>query len=464
MLFLQAEKRFHHRQEQEVQKKLRGDDDWMLPAVARKLEQQSNNTSDMANTGEKSSHKKSKKVKKEKKSKKSKKEKKSKRKKKDSSSDSDSDSDSDEEERERRRRSKRKSSSSESDEWVESGAKKMVKAEAVPVQRDDWMSGMLIPTFSKKETAPKKDERVGLDKYDPKQSSRELNPFWKNGGTGLPSFQKPSNDSDDDEDSSQKRRHQSRTEAAAEFRGNWRKKNDSKVKAIERKRSRSPEKSTPRSRPISPEWGRKADARRSESPATRKEMCSSASSSRTPSPAHQQQQSADSIQKPQMQDFMTDQQMNDLGAKIIKAEIIGNDDLAKSLKDKLEAARSYRANHKHELLQSTSNARQRKTEKEEVLLTATNSQGFSKPLQRTATASSSAAASDPWGGRGKKGRAKKVETHSADGERLRFFADDDKYDIKQMVSVFVIFIFYLYFSFFLSVFILVSLSVVFFFY
>lgn len=416
---------------------MRGDDDWMLPAVARKIEQQSTTGDRGTKSSEKSAHKKSsKKGKKEKKSKKSKKEKKSKRKKKYSSSDSDSDSESEDEERQKNRKHRRKgkgssSASSESDEWMESGAAKTVKAEAVPVQRDDWMSGMLIPTFSKKETAPKKDERVGLDKYDPKLSARELNPFWKNGGSGLPSFQKPSHDSDDEE-RTQKRHQKSRTEAAAEFRGNWRKKNaiDSKSHEVDRKRSPSPERSARTARPKSPEWGRKAGSRRSASPETRTEMCSSASSSRSPSP------SAEPIPKPRMQDFMTDQQMNDLGAKIIKAEIMGNDDLAKTLKEKLEAARIYRTNHKHELLASNATTNHRKSDKEDVLLTATNSQGFSKPLKRT-TAASSAAASDPWGGRGKKGKkSTKVETHSADGERLRFFADDDKYDIKQMVSDF----------------------------
>lgn len=423
-----------------MQKKLRGEDDWMLPAVERKIEEQSS-IADYSKSTVDRLKKSSKKSKKEKKSKKSKKEKKTKRKKKYSSSDS-SESDEEEEDlKERKRSRKRKSSASESDEWVESGAKAK-KADAVPaVQRDDWMSGMLIPTFTKKETAPKKDDRISLDKYDPKQSSRELNPFWKNGGSGLPTFKKPDSDEDDD-DGSRKRPHQSRTEEVAQFRGNWRKKNatDSKTRnGSSRKKSQSPEPAKHKPRPKSPEWGGKGSSNRSHSPGTHNEICSSGSSSRSASPAPQP--SPDETEtKPRMQDFMTDQQMNDLGAKIIKAEIMGNADLAKSLKDKLEAARSYRANHKHELLASKSLNNPRKSEKEEVLLTATNSQGFSKPLQRTATAST-AAPSDPWGGRGKKGnkKSKKVETHSADGERLRFFADDDKYDIKQMVSVFLLF-------------------------
>lgn len=414
-----------------MQKKLRGDDDWMLPAVARKIELQS--TEPVADKS------KSKKAKKQKKSKKSKKVKKSKKKK--YSSDSDSESSSSDEERIKKR--KKRKDSSESDEWVESApqlnAKKPEQAAALPVvQRDDWMSGMLMPTYTK-EVKPKKDDRKTIDSYDPKLSARELNPFWRNGGTGLPTFQKPSNDSDEDEQ--RKNRHQQRSRPET-FRGNWRKKNDSPEPQSrrERQRSQSPDRQPRRHRSPTPEWGRKAGTYKDDRSPKRKEICSSASSSRSPTPVRQSISHPVEAAPPKsrIQDFMTDQQMNELGAKILKAEIMGDDELAKSLAEKLESARKYRTDHKHELIKSRAvDSQARKAvQKEEVLLTATNSQGFSRPLQKTATASSSTAASDPWGGRGKRGnkKAKKVETH-AGGERIRYFADDDKYDIKQMVSL-----------------------------
>uniref|UniRef100_T1DGU9 Uncharacterized protein n=1 Tax=Anopheles aquasalis TaxID=42839 RepID=T1DGU9_ANOAQ len=63
------------------------------------------------------------------------------------------------------------------------------------------MNSMLIPTYSKE---PKKEESkaavAAREQYDPKTSVRELNPHWKNGGSGLPSFRKPTNDEDDDHD------------------------------------------------------------------------------------------------------------------------------------------------------------------------------------------------------------------------------------------------------------------------
>lgn len=134
--------------------------------------------------------------------------------------------------------------------------------------------------------------------------------------------------------------------------------------------------------------------------------------------------------------------MNDLGAKLLKAEIMGNTEQAESLRSKLAAARAHRETHKKDLVAAarakatssgTGTERGVKTEQDEVLLTATNSRGYSKPLQRHAAT----APADPWGGRsgggGKKKQPKKVDTHTA-GERVRYFADDDKYDIKQMVS------------------------------
>lgn len=40
---------------------------------------------------------------------------------------------------------------------------------------------------------------------------------------------------------------------------------------------------------------------------------------------------------------LTDDEMNALGAKILKAEIMGNDEMAQQLKQKLEQARNARA-------------------------------------------------------------------------------------------------------------------------
>ena len=65
-----------------------------------------------------------------------------------------------------------------------------------------------------------------------------------------------------------------------------------------------------------------------------------------------------------------------------------------------------------------------------VLLTRTDRSGNVRPLVDMGE--------DPTGGKGKKRRKKKnVPTHGTKGERERYFDDDDKYDLKSMVSVFV---------------------------
>lgn len=61
------------------------------------------------------------------------------------------------------------------------------------------------------------------NQYNPKENVRELNPYWKDGGTGLPSFKKPS------EDNFQYKKKSSSS--------NWRKKTDEEVKDINRKQT-----------------------------------------------------------------------------------------------------------------------------------------------------------------------------------------------------------------------------------
>lgn len=88
-------------------------------------------------------------------------------------------------------------------------------------------------------------------------------------------------------------------------------------------------------------------------------------------------------------------------------------DLAKELKAKLERARETKSNRAGEVV----------AREEVVILTHTDAKGFTRPV--------SLGAAEPSGGRRK---AKKVETHSA-GQRTRYFADDDKYNLQEMVSV-----------------------------
>lgn len=394
----------------------------MLPSVSKKIDELSVETSSSSKKKEKKS-KKSKKLKKS--SEKHKKEKKKIKKKKHSSS-SESDNSSDEEERVSKRKRKRKhfsdvssSSSSDSasddDAWVEKdqnvveSTKTVEGSKTIPVQRDDWLAGLSsFSTFSKSAEPKerKKEERKGIDSYEPGKSVRELNPYWKDGGDGLPkAFAKPKYDSDDDVPNT--RRTQSK-QIDRERQSNWKKRSETQINP-----------ST--SKPVQ---------HRSPSPS---------SSSRSPSPPPK----SDELSKPQASrdHFLTDQQMNEIGAKLVKAEIIGNDELAKELKEKLDKARKFRSEHKNEVLAKSyerrtgghQNKQNQQNKEENVVLSTTNSKGMSKPVSKFKDDS------DLWGGRaGRKAKKQKpIETHTA-GERVRYFADDDRYDIKQMVKLFVL--------------------------
>lgn len=103
---------------------------------------------------------------------------------------------------------------------------------------------------------------------------------------------------------------------------------------------------------------------------------------------------------------MTETELNSLASKIVKAEIMGNDELLASLKSKLNQAREHRA--------------------------AYIANGGNPELDQDGGAGSTEVVTkiafhDTKGKRKKT----KVETHK-DGQRVRYFGDDDKYDLQQM--------------------------------
>lgn len=431
IFFSQAEDNAKRRDEKELQKKFRGDDQWMLPSVSKRIDEQ---TSAALGSSKKKEKKPKKSKKSEKSSQKHKREKKKSKKRKYSSS-SDSDDSSEEEERVSKRKRKRKhfsdassssSSDSESEEesWVEKdqiddkNTKKneveQKKKDEVPLQRDDWMSGFTGFTKSKEPKESKSEERKGIDAYEPGKSVRELNPYWKDGGDGLPkAFAKPNYDSDDDQ--ADTRRSYQPKQFGRERQSNWRKKTE--------------QQSHP-SRSVSKEY----DAPKKESRRRSSSSSSSSSASRSPSSVPKSNE-ASSAPLTSRDDFLTDQQMNELGAKFVKAEIMGNDELAQELKEKLDRARKFRSEHKNEVLAKSferragAGVKSRKDKEGAVVLSTTNSKGMSRPVAKSQNDS------DLWGGRaGRKAKKQKpAETHVG-GERVRYFADDDRYDIKQMVS------------------------------
>lgn len=344
------------------------------------------------------------------------------------SSDSDGSSDSEEiEKRKKHKKSSKKSkkskskkkkrhhsSSSESesqDAWIEQNVDKKKSPTPPPSkQREDWMSAdnFFIPTFSKEKQLPKAAaEKAKLEVYDPVTSTRELNPYFKTGEGGMPSFQKPK-DNDDDYRRSSTKPSQSGSS------GNWRKPRQEENRRRERNRSRS---RSPAQKSRS--WQKEE---------VRRERSRSSSRSRSVSPVEEKQrvmlparpEPADNVGiTAAHSDFLTDQQMNEIGAKMIKAELMGNTTLAEKLKAKLERAKAFKGSGK---------APPQTADRESVVLSITNAAGVSRPVTQR---------EEPRGRhQDKKKKNKRVETH-IDGERTQYYADDGKYDIKQMVSLFV---------------------------
>ncbi|GAB6026896.1 hypothetical protein CHUAL_013541 [Chamberlinius hualienensis] len=401
-------------------------------------------------------------------------------------------------------------SDSDEPEWVEKSDKQVEESEnkAVKVEesqnktvqespdreRDSWMDIITSSTYSNvkdlSKTKEKKDEetlkRLGLDK--PGQHERELNPYWKDGGCGVPSAPSASSSSNSTATvgdgglkwllkAYQRAKEQAREEqrsledVVAERYGslenlekmideaskNTGKSNEDSSKYRRRHHDSPPHRSSssydrnykdrrserrfmapnedlslnysgPSSRSGSkssavPRWKKKVveeeQQPRKYSPPQNVEQTFKPSVSDSPKERkHSEPEISD--EDPQQQVMLTDKEMNELGAKIVKAEILGNMDLAKELKEKLEAAQKYKVENPHASQFSSRTSSKR----EEVILMRTNSKGLTRPLRRTEIAESET--------QGRKNKKQKMATHDKDGQRERYFADDDKYSLKQM--------------------------------
>lgn len=266
----------------------------------------------------------------------------------------------------RRHSSSDSSDSSTEDEWVEKVIPTSKKPENTvddSKDRDEWMS--LPSNFLTTSNADRRKEKELLkrqekerEQYDPRKNVRELNPYWKDGGEGLPQFKKPS-------DEAASNSHRSSASSSSRS-SNWRKK--------------QPNSSTETSKTV------KISEKRDDIIVTNVKEASNA-------------------------EPVSDKELNVLAAKLVKAEILGNTKLMAELKEKLEKAREMR-----------NNAPSSTAQDDEVVLTRTDSKGYSRPLKTQSE----------YGEGSRNSRKKqKVETH-AHGERIRYFPDDDKYTLKQM--------------------------------
>lgn len=295
------------------------------------------------------------------------------------------------------------SSSNESDAWVEKNVDKEQSPPNKPAedktQREDWMSAdnFFLPTFTKEKQPTKSaTEKANLQVYDPATSSRELNPYYKTGEGGMPSFQRPKDD-DDCFDRRQSSYRQNQSSSST----NWRKSRPEETYQETRaQRRRSPSRS--RSQSVS-----RSRSGSLSSPEVVKRVMLPAK----PEPAEISASHSD---------FLTDEQMNTIGAKMIKAELMGNTEVAEKLKGKLDRAKAFKGSGK---------APPKRQEKEEVVLSITNAAGTTRPA--TQREDTSRRPQD-------RKKNKRVDTHEG-GERTKYYPDDGKYDIKQMVSLLEIF-------------------------
>ncbi|XP_061576508.1 CWF19-like protein 2 [Cololabis saira] len=125
--------------------------------------------------------------------------------------------------------------------------------------------------------------------------------------------------------------------------------------------------------------------------------------------------------------LLSEDELNKLGSRLIKAEIMGNTAMVEKLKSQLAAAHKAKEEHatrkkQHEKDQS-SQVTGGSSEDQEVLLFRTDQSGRAWPVRGPS------GPQEPHGGRRKKN---KIETH-VDGERVRYFQDDDNVGLKEMV-------------------------------
>uniref|UniRef100_H3CBZ8 CWF19-like protein 2 n=1 Tax=Tetraodon nigroviridis TaxID=99883 RepID=H3CBZ8_TETNG len=116
--------------------------------------------------------------------------------------------------------------------------------------------------------------------------------------------------------------------------------------------------------------------------------------------------------------LLSEEEMNKIGAKLVKAEIMGNTAMIEKLKSQLEAAHKAKETH---ALQMKDNGLSRHDQ--EVLLFRTDQSGRAWPV------AAPSATQEPHRGRKKR---QQIETH-VEGQRVRYFQDDDRVGLKEMV-------------------------------
>ncbi|XP_047737888.1 CWF19-like protein 2 [Hyalella azteca] len=170
-----------------------------------------------------------------------------------------------------------------------------------------------------------------------------------------------------------------------------------------------------------PRSDEKSHARDTASPAPVKDSSHSVPDP-APNPADPDPANPNPDHDPKPKRVYTDHELNQIGAKIVKAELLGNLALAEKLKKKLERA-------KQETLEALAaggggGGTSGGTTLETVLLTTTNARGFTRPV--------SSVEQDSSPGKTKSRKKTKVSGTGVDGSRDKYFPDDHKFSLQQM--------------------------------
>ena len=320
----QAEALYNRKQAQAERAKERGDHKWMLPSIEAKL-----SSSDSSKKKKKKERKKSKKAKSKKRS----------------------------------RSSSSSSSEDEKEEWVEKSAlvaeeSKSLKSKTPekPLEREEWMSlsGSFLCSSRDEKRQKIADEKKVKENFileKAGQYSRELNPYWKNGGNGLPTIEDEKRKSlhnswrQESKASSSHSRHYERRDREEESK-HYRRHGGSSNR--NRSRSRSHERAYDRQklpfrkpndhdhssavnfRPSSsvkrwkkPEIRERETTQRYESRKSTSDLKQSAKSESDDS-VSEDDKAAGSHEKMEDKQVLTEAELNQLGAKIVKAEIMGD--------------------------------------------------------------------------------------------------------------------------------------------
>ncbi|XP_057255716.1 CWF19-like protein 2 isoform X1 [Pezoporus wallicus] len=121
--------------------------------------------------------------------------------------------------------------------------------------------------------------------------------------------------------------------------------------------------------------------------------------------------------------ILTEEEMNKLGARIVKAELMGDMELASELQEELQNARKLRETQ-GQIPANSGREPSRHQEAEQVVLVRTDQSGRAWPVT---------APDEPQESKGGRRKRQMIPTH-VDKERVRYFQDDDSMDLKDLVK------------------------------